>query len=47
MLAQREEFGYPEEYTLPDVLAMALATHARRAFSAACCTGISPRSRPC
>ena len=30
---QREQFDYPREYTLPDVLARALASAARRAFS--------------
>ncbi len=30
---QREEFEFPEEYALPDVLALALASHARSAFS--------------
>ena len=29
----REEFGFPEEHSLPDVLALALAHHARMAFS--------------
>ena len=30
---QRELFDYPREYALPDVLALALASAARRAFS--------------
>ena len=30
---QREDFDFPEEHSLPDVLAMALAHHARRAFA--------------
>ncbi len=30
---RREEFDYPREYALPDVLALALASAARRAFS--------------
>ena len=30
---QREEFNFPEEHALADVLAMALAHHARMAFS--------------
>ncbi len=30
---QKEDFDFPEEYALPDVLARALASHARRAFS--------------
>ncbi len=30
---QREEFYFPEEHALPDVLALALAHHARRAFA--------------
>ena len=30
---QREQFDYPREYALPDVLARALASAARRAFS--------------
>ena len=29
----QKEFDFPEEYALPDVLALALAHHARRAFS--------------
>ena len=43
MLAQREEFGYPEEYGLPDVLAMVLATQARRAFFSGLLHGLSAR----
>jgi len=30
---QREQFDFPDEYALPDVLALALASAARRAFS--------------
>ena len=30
---QRQQFGYPREYAMPDVLALALASAARRAFS--------------
>ena len=30
---QREDFGFREEYALPDALAMALTFHARRAFA--------------
>ena len=31
---QREDFGYSEDVAFPDVLALALAAHARRAFAA-------------
>ena len=41
----REEFEYPEEYALPDVLAMALATQARRAFSSGLLHGYRPEEQ--
>ena len=30
---QIDDFGFPDEYALPDALALALASHARRAFA--------------
>ena len=30
---RKDDFDFPDEYALPDVLALALASHARRAFS--------------
>jgi hypothetical protein len=47
VLAQREEFGYPEEYGLPDVLAMVLATQARRAFFSGLLHGYQPEEQAC
>ena len=41
----REEFEYPEEYALPDVLAMVLATQARRAFSSGLLHGYLPEEQ--
>ena len=40
-----EEFEYPKEYALPDVLAMALATQARRAFSSGLLHGYRPEEQ--
>ena len=45
VLAQREVFGYPEEYALPDVLVMAFATPARRAFFSGLLHGYQPEEQ--
>ena len=40
-------FDFEENVALPDALALALASHARRAFRAGCSMATAPKRRPC